>query len=510
MSEKHPQRIVPERESRVPGIILIFVFLFFLGLAVTETVVDKHPLTISDSGYLGPILTAKKAIQSGEKSFLSFEHYVYPPLFFTISGGVLPLKISDRLSGKIVTWFWMIIGLAGMFLLLKTRFGLNGAMVGVTIFVASPMFRIGVRHINMDVAVFAVFPWFLMVLLQSRMFHSRIYSLITGLVLGLGFLIRWDFPMLVAFPTLYVLVQAIRHRKKDTVPNIILFTIIPICSLVFYLIRFSEIPTADIAADEHLFDNNFSIESLSLYFNLMGKILYGVVLSALAVICIVLGFKADRKNALFIFGVFAWVMFIYTMVPNKNFKYMLIPIFLLGAFVSIVWINSSGPWKLTILLLICLGILPYASMDWSGIHPVPLNTKKEAAKNLYIRPIDMTGPNLLEYRKLLDAAPKGERTVCLVSTGWTEEKSDEKDELDANMSHIGSYTATMVGKSIRTVIKSPSVKNWEGCDALMVPSFHNFRPKIDLRFFHPLIITGGSGISIVWFYASNPDAVKEL
>lgn len=509
MVEKESTKSSKTSGSMLPGLMLALVFIFFLGLALVETVVDQHPLIISDSGYLGPCLTAKKAIKEDISSFITFSHYVYPPLFFTISGGILPLENADRLSGKIVTLFWMLIGLAGMLLLLNMQFGIGGAILGLTTFVASPMFRIAIRHVNMDVAVFAIYPWLLFLLLKTRNFSLSAYSLLSGLILGMGFLIRWDFPILAVIPVFLVLINAIKKPQKNTISNILLFVLIPVCALIYFVVQFSDLPTADIASDEYLFNDNFSIESLTFYPYLIFKVFCGIGLSAMVVAAIILGLKTDRKNTLHFFGIFVWVLFIYTMIPNKNFKYMLLPTSLLCTLIPIVWVNHSDRWKLAILAILSLAVMPYVSTDWTGLDPRPLTTTKDETKNLYIRPIDMLDSNLKQYRRMLEELPGGERIVCVVDVSMERKNlTDDDNVLTAHASQVRSYADSMMDRSINAKQVDYSKKSWEGCDGLMVPSYSGFRPKIDLQVFRPLIITHGLDTSIVWFYSDNPDAVK--
>lgn len=504
MKDVQKEKPVLESTLQITGIILALVLLFFLGLAFVQSVVDHHPLSSSDAGYTGPCLSAKKSIQSDKAQFLTFEHYVYPPLYFTISGILLPLDAADRTAGKFIVWFWMIVGIAGFFLLLRLRLGFAGAVLGVTVFVASPMFRIATRHVNMDIAVFALFPWFLFVMLKSRSFNSKGYAALAGMLLGMGFLIRWDFPFLIGMPLLIVLASAIRQYRGKTIPQILLFAVIPLSALVFYLINFADIPTADVAADESIFDDNFSAKNLFLYFYFLGDTLYGIGLSVLAGICLYFGFRVDRKNTLYFLGIFAWVMLIYTMVPNKSFKYMLIPAFLLSALIAVAWVRSSNNWKLIILFFICLSIWPYTKTDWSGIHPEPMRINKEMARHIYIRPVEIMDSNLKEYRKLLDKIPAGEKIVCFVKGDMSKNTSDEEYALNATISVIASYTTSIMDKSFRTKIMSPMDTEWDGCDVLMVPIIKGARPRVDFSAYEPLIITGIGGDSIVWLFSADP------
>lgn len=481
-----------------PQFALILVLVFFLGLAVYESEINQSPLSPADLTVLVPAIDSEYN--------LSFKNYfTYPPLFFVISSICLELKSADRAVATKLIWFWMTIGLIGFLLFFSNRLGFWPGLLCVTIFIASPMFRYGLRYVTFDIGHLAVVPWFLWALDKSKQFQKYFWSFFSGVLVGVGFLIRWNFPILIIAPVAYLLFISRKSFNRKNVVSFLLFCLPAIASLIIFIYISNNIPTSADANAEAIFPNKLTMPELLLYPILIVKAHFGIGMSLLAFIGFLIGFKVDRKNAVYFGIIFLAGLIIFTKIPTKNNKYILPIIPMLCGLPALLWLVKSNAWKLALLALICVSNLPYVPNDLKSYDPIPGYRFEKVDPHFYIRSVGLVDSNLDSLKaRLKEVCPKG----CEVKI-----YNCENDEMLRESIRLSVFsflerlalTVKYMKKFNVVLISKDELFNQVEKEILIIPNSPHLRGFLEKGRIYPFVITIHNEDSAVWYLIDNQE-----
>lgn len=162
----------------------------------------------------------RNAIVSGKADFLfgSFKlsaEAIWPPLFHFLSACLSFISVSQSISPLVINFVFLLILLFSVYsigsLLYNRRVGII-AVVLVSLYPA--VFRYS-RFFGLDFAQMSVVCLSLYFLIRTQNFSNKRFSLLFGLSVGAGLLIKWSFILFISGPLFCVIAQAFILKKKD-------------------------------------------------------------------------------------------------------------------------------------------------------------------------------------------------------------------------------------------------------------------------------------------------------
>ncbi|MCZ7584311.1 MAG: glycosyltransferase family 39 protein [Deltaproteobacteria bacterium] len=241
-------------------------FLAVLNLAVALT--NRAPLTVIDSHILSFSSKAAMSIVNGENPFLK-SYYNYPPLFFCVNGLLLAVGVPyGRSAVTLLATFWMAWGTAGLFLLVRDVWDRRTAIFVTMLWLATPAAAVGLRVVNIDHGHMALLPWFIWAVHRSAFLDRWGWAAAAGSLLGAGFLVRWNFPFVVALPVAVLAAAALRGATPRRVAGLLFFTAPAAVAalLLFFLHRKGITVTPDLGGGlERDFPQFWAADSLLFY-----------------------------------------------------------------------------------------------------------------------------------------------------------------------------------------------------------------------------------------------------
>ncbi|MFH1295589.1 MAG: glycosyltransferase family 39 protein, partial [bacterium] len=383
----------------------------FLGLLVFHLVfysvfryLHTAPQTFDSAGHIA--LAFKFAhlfgdfLSGGETTLYDIltTSFYYPPLMHWV-GGLVTLVFGKSIDLMLYLVFFAFLACLVLIrkIVLELGFGEKIAFFSALFYSFFPFVADQSRLFHTDIPMTFFLLLCLYYLIKSRGFRSTGYTVLFFMSAGFGMLIRWFVPFYLAVPVLYVLYLSLwRDREVKTVlprfaVGLIVFLLI---SLPWYIANFEllRVVSAFFAQGEK--DDPqvlLSLENTGYYLKNIGgfQILFAPFLLSIA--ALVKLYKVNRKAAGLIILEILAIYILFTIIKNKNSRYILglLPVFgFLAAYgFSLV---SKKLVKTTILLLCGAGLF------YTSFNRVPIRSVESRAwavllsgpfyDNLYIYP----------------------------------------------------------------------------------------------------------------------------
>ncbi len=158
----------------------------------------------------------------------------YPPfLYYTAIPFLLIFhpSVTSAVSTNIVFVAILVFSIYGIGARLWSR---RVGLLASILVLATPMLAMQFKEFQIDAPLTAWVALTIYVLLRTQAFRSRRWSIVLGIVLGLGMLLKWTFIFIVGLPLAYAAIQAgiyaFKHKDWQVLTNLVL------ASLLGYLI----------------------------------------------------------------------------------------------------------------------------------------------------------------------------------------------------------------------------------------------------------------------------------
>lgn len=334
------------RDSLVLGALVLVI----TGLNLLWVSLETRPPHWDAAKHLGYSLQYRDLFAGGHFGTALTVDYLYPPLVYWT---------TDLFYGVVgSTALWVAVLSQAVFLgvlvfatygigreLWSRRVGLLSALVVVT----TPMIASEFHDYLLEAPLTALVALALYLLIRSKGFADRRYSLLLGAACGLGLLVKWSFPVYLALPLLAGLVPAARLHSRERLVNLLgAAAVVLAIGGLWYVHNASQVVSAvrsnTTVASIHGAPPAHSLQSfLWPFWNLVTNQLYLIPFLLFAAGLLVL-FR--RQGALWtnLYPVLAVVgtCAVFALFPSKDPRYTL-PMLPAVAVIATYWLDSLRP-----------------------------------------------------------------------------------------------------------------------------------------------------------------------
>lgn len=191
---------------------VVAVFAGIVGIAAIWTAIDRHPPEWDYANHLENALHCRRDLAAGNLRAVFARSSFYPPLVSCAAGLVYGVWPSDVVFGAVVMFAFLGVGMAATYVLGRRFAGGSGGVVAATLFGTSPAVAYYVLRFQLDVPLACMVAAFLAALLAADRFEHRGWTMVTGLLLGLGMLTKPPFFVYIA-PACLVVLAGTRGRR---------------------------------------------------------------------------------------------------------------------------------------------------------------------------------------------------------------------------------------------------------------------------------------------------------
>jgi hypothetical protein len=314
----------PSPASR-PGREWATLGVAFLALALVSAAwlgLDRAPPVWDHANHLERAVICGSDLSRGDFGHvLEGRSSFYPPLVLCLGGLVYLAWPSDAAFGQIVMLGFLGLGMAMTYVLGRRVAGGAAGVVGAVLFAAAPFVVYTTLRFQLDAPLAAMVATALVVVLNTDGFSRRSWSLLAGLVLGLGLLTKTPFAVYVAPPLLLVLARA---RTRRALAHAALALVVAVLvAAPFYGMRLltmvGQIGARSFRqAAESGHPDPFTATALGFYpARFLGQ--FGVLAAVLCVVGLVV---AVRRRQGFVLAALA-PLALFFLIQNKNLRYTL-------------------------------------------------------------------------------------------------------------------------------------------------------------------------------------------
>src|SRR5438128_2400229 len=186
------------------------VWLVVVAVVGAWLAIDRHPPEWDYANHLERAVLCWRGVASGDVRAVLGRSSFYPPLVPCLAGLGFRVMPSDAAFGQIVILAFLGIGMAATYLLARRWASGMGAVVAAILVGTAPFIMQLTLRFQLDVPLMAMVAVALETLLRTEGFRRLGWSLIVGLVLGLGLLTKPPFAAYVA-PVLVLTLITVRH-----------------------------------------------------------------------------------------------------------------------------------------------------------------------------------------------------------------------------------------------------------------------------------------------------------
>lgn len=180
----------------------------FAGIVIVAAIwlaLDRHPPEWDYANHLESALHCRRDLAAGNLRDVFARSSFYPPLVSCAAGLVFSLWPSDVVFGEVVMFAFLGLGMVATYVLGRRFAGGSGGVVAAILFGASPAVVHYALRFQLDVPLACMVAVFLAALLAADRFERRGWTVVTGLLLGLGMLTKPPFLVYVAPAGLLIL-----------------------------------------------------------------------------------------------------------------------------------------------------------------------------------------------------------------------------------------------------------------------------------------------------------------
>jgi hypothetical protein len=297
----------------------------FAAVALVAAVwlaLDRRPPEWDHANHLEHAVHCADDLARGDWSSILGRTAFYPPLVPCSAALAYRLAPSDVAAAQAVVIAFLGVGMAATYLLARRFAGWTGGMVAAVLFGTAPFVVWHALRFQLDLPLAAMVALALEVLLRTERFRHAGWSLVAGIVFGLGMLTKPPFLVYVLPPL--VIVVAARLRRGRRFANLGLWAVAAIAvSLPWYAPRLLGLPAQIGSRSFKQAAESGHVETLSsgalLFYPTQFPMQFGAVAVALFVVGVVV---AVRRGAWLPLSAILPVV-IFFLIRNKNLRYTL-------------------------------------------------------------------------------------------------------------------------------------------------------------------------------------------
>lgn len=354
----------------------------FVGLALVAGIwitLDRRPPAWDHANHLERAVSCERILaEPGHhriKEILEMSSF-YPPVVTCVAGALYRLTGPDPLASQAVILGFLAIGLGALFSLGRRLFDAETGLLAALVFGTAPFVVYSTTNFQLDLPLAAVAILSLLVLVRTEEFSRRPWSIVMGLTLALGMLVKPPFAVYVLPPLLVVAWRALRapDRGRRLVNLGLTLLLGGALSLPWYGIRLFGFPLqianrAFKQAAESGYPETLTAPSLLFYprtllptFGLLAAPLFAWGLVALA---------RHRGARALLWSASLAPFAAFLLIQNKNLRYVL-PILPVAALIAAAGLRALAPaWRRGLgLALAALSALQVGAAAF-GVPPVP-------------------------------------------------------------------------------------------------------------------------------------------
>jgi MFS family permease len=205
-------RSTPAREWAIVG----GVYLALVMVAAVWLAIDRTPPEWDHANHLERVVHCAEDLARRDVRAIVERSSFYPPVVPCAAALVYRLAPSDAASAQSVILAFLGLGMAAVYLLGRRLAGGTEGVVAAVVFGCAPFVVFSALRFQLDLPLAAMVALALVVILRTEGFTRLGWSLIAGLVFGVGMLTKPPFAAYVLVPVLLVAASS-RHRRRAAV-----------------------------------------------------------------------------------------------------------------------------------------------------------------------------------------------------------------------------------------------------------------------------------------------------
>jgi len=453
-----------------PYIIFITLIFFYL---INNYIWFKNsvpvPIIDPEAAHLSQLVEWYFPIENLKGLIEVIEGGPYSPLYYLTAVLSNRLLGTSLLSTRMANIFWLIIILISVYKLGEYLFNKEAGLLAAIILSFYPAVYGSSRLFREEFGLMGMVPLSMLFLFKSEGFKNLIYSLLFGIIFGVGLMVKAPFIIFITGPMIYILIKSITSGKerKSKLRNffltfiIIILIIFPRFSNQFRVREYLLVPFSEQGGVWYKFDN--------LRVFTLGVANYQIT---------------PPLFLLFLFG-----FYLFLKRVRKGIK---IP-FLLWIFVPLIFLTLMPHRKLIRHIIPCLPVI--ALISGFGVTSI----KKKIVKRIIIFLIIFIG--LVQYYELsfgmgigldkLKITIFGRKIPYFYNSYWDHNCSCHKPFRDDIYKEVVSYVNKHSNKAMKTTLLIPPSNKfdvdiwrmffWFGdfpFKAVVLKSDHNFIPEL--------------------------------
>ena len=351
------------------------VGIAWLAVAVCTAIwltIDTRPPEWDYANHLERAVSCARDLAARDWRLILERSSFYPPVVPCAAGLVYRLLPTDAAAGEIVMLLFLAGGMAATYALGRALAGGSAGVAAAWIFGTAPFVIFSTLRFQLDLPLAALVATALLVVVLSDGFTRLGWSLLAGLVFGIGMLTKPPFAVYLLPPIVYILLA---ERDRRGLVNATLATLVAIAlSVAWYGPRLVGMPRqiafrAVTHAAEEGKPPTLSAAGLAFY-----PMSLPVQLGLLATILLIGGIVvAVVQRQHLVLAAFVVPLAVFMLLRNKDLRYTL-PLLPAAAALGGLVVASLGPRLRRSLLgvLVLVGLVQLSAVAWGVPPPVTL------------------------------------------------------------------------------------------------------------------------------------------
>lgn len=201
------------REGRARDWAIVSVaFLAVVTVAAIWLALDRRPPEWDYANHLEHALLCRRDLAAGDFGAVFSHSSFYPPLVPCMAGVVYGLFPSDVAFGEVVVFAFLGLGVVATYVIGRRFSGGAGGVAAAILFATAPVVVHHALHFQLDVPLASMVATFLAVLFATERFERVGFTVLAGVLFGLGMLVKPPFAVFVA-PACVLVAAGARGRR---------------------------------------------------------------------------------------------------------------------------------------------------------------------------------------------------------------------------------------------------------------------------------------------------------
>jgi hypothetical protein len=351
--------------------MVLGVFAALVAVCAVWLAFDRRPPEWDHANHLERAIVCARDLDTGDVERLLERSSFYPPLVICAAGAVYRFLPSDALGPQLVIWLFLGVGMVATYLLGRRLAGGLVGVVAAVLFGTAPFVVFSALRFQLDLPLAAMVALTLWIMLNTEFFMRPGWSLLAGVVVGLGMLTKPSFPVYVAPAVVVTLSRIPRPRAAANAAAAGLVALL--FSLPWYGPRafgmLAEVGArSGKQAAESGYPETFTWAALSLYprWSIAEFGVLGVLLLAVGLVIAI-----RQRSALPVASVLVPFV-LFSLIQNKNLRYVL-PIVPAAAVVAaLTFTRLRGRLRALAVVAVTLAAVLQVSATAAGIPRPPM------------------------------------------------------------------------------------------------------------------------------------------